>query len=402
MKFTFLIAGSEMEMRAMMAEATLFFRKWRFSVSAKKSQVVACGKSETRGLKERSWEIGGQVIQDVRSYKYLGLLFEKNGLWTKMRESNIESTENAYIPLYQIGFGEAGLHIGQSAFLWQLYAKPRLLYGAEVWSTTSQDGWQDLENAQLQGARRIFGRRANHSTIGEALHRQAQYLHICQVLNLAHVTDNSWSSELCGLLTSLGMSPSVWTAAKVATLSRNEWERKVDTLVESADNRQLFSDFPRTHSGLHYATVKTSPGQEPYIWKFDRRSTTLKFALRSRSYGLQARLHGKRNPHNLKTCRLCFSDEDETKEHHLIRCSAFVGERVAFCDALTQHLQASFSVEYKDILLAPGPSQLAYLLGRSEPHWSPLVPTMIDMLIRPYLLALADKRKRLVADLDSR
>jgi hypothetical protein len=86
-----------------------------------------------------------------------------------MRETNIENTDNAYSRLYQIGFAEAGLHIGQSAVLWNLFAEPRLLYGAEVWSVSSQEDWKDLESAQLQGARRIFGKKSNHTTIGEAL-----------------------------------------------------------------------------------------------------------------------------------------------------------------------------------------------------------------------------------------
>ena len=37
-----LIASSESEMRQLMQETTLFFPQWRFSVSAKKTQVVAC------------------------------------------------------------------------------------------------------------------------------------------------------------------------------------------------------------------------------------------------------------------------------------------------------------------------------------------------------------------------
>jgi hypothetical protein len=40
------------------------------------------------------------------------------------------------------------------------------------------------------------------------------------------------------------------------------------------------------------------------------------------------------------------------------------------------------------------------LLGRSKKHWSPQAPLLIDLLIRPYLLALAANRKRLIAGLN--
>jgi hypothetical protein len=143
----------------MMLEATNFLRKWCFSVSAKKTQVVACGKNETQGLKNRTWEIGGKVARDVSSYKYLGLHFGKDGLWTAMRKANIKSAQNSYGALYKIDFAEARLQIGQSAFLWNLFAKPLLLYGAETWSGSSKKVWQDLESAPLQGARRTLERR---------------------------------------------------------------------------------------------------------------------------------------------------------------------------------------------------------------------------------------------------
>jgi hypothetical protein len=225
-----LLASSETEMRETMRETLDFLSKWRFSVSANRTKVLACGKSETQGLKDRSWKIGGEIVHDVRSYKYLGLHFEKNGLWSKMQYSNIEKTDNAHSPLYQVGFAEAGLHIEQSAFLWTLFAKPRLLYGCEVWSVSSQKGWQELESAQLQGARRIFGKKSNHTTIGEDLHgnlgwqsvksqvasaklkfyghlcrlpdsrllkkvfsyRRGQYNQVCLALNIEKIKDDSW------------------------------------------------------------------------------------------------------------------------------------------------------------------------------------------------------------------
>jgi hypothetical protein len=276
-----LIADSEAEMKRMMLNASAFLRKWRFSVSAKKTQVVACGKGEIRGLKDRSWEIGGETVKDVRNYKYLGVNFEKNGLWTKMRETNIENTDNAYSPLYKIGFAEAGLHIGQSAFLWNLFAKPRLLYGAEVWSVSSQQGWKDLESAQLQGARRIFGKKSNHSTIGEALrgdlgwqsielqvslaklkfyghlcrlpdnrllkrvfiHRKNQYDRACQALHIDKFKDDSWYSEFCEICCSLGMPAADWDANVVANLPKGQWNTQVEKLVTLADSSRLFAGF---------------------------------------------------------------------------------------------------------------------------------------------------------------
>jgi hypothetical protein len=127
-----LIADSEKQLRDMLQTATQFFRQWRFTVSERKSQVVAFGPGETQTLHDREWQLGGVTTWDVQHSKYLGLLFEKGGRWHCMQTSNIDKAQHGYQQLYQIGFGDAGLQIGQSAFLWSLLARPKLIYGAEV------------------------------------------------------------------------------------------------------------------------------------------------------------------------------------------------------------------------------------------------------------------------------
>jgi hypothetical protein len=62
-------------------------------------------------------------------------------------------------------------------------------------------------------------------------------------------------------------------------------------------------------------------------------------------------------------------------------------------------MQNSFPQEYKDLFESTGSRQVA-LLGRSEENWSPQAALLIDLLIRPYLLALAANRIRLIAGLD--
>jgi hypothetical protein len=101
-----------------------------------------------------------------------------------------------------------------------------------------------------------------------------------------------------------------------------------------------------------------------------------------------------------KVCRLCYSGEFEAEEHFLLSCSAFYQERLTFCDTLTHEMVVAFPVEYAEISQATGTLQMRYLLGRPEEHWAKDAPLLIDLLIRPYLLALEGQRKRLLKDLD--
>jgi hypothetical protein len=199
----------------------------------------------------------------------------------------------------------------------------------------------------------------------------------------------------------LGLHADEWSVEGIGRMSGQEWASRIEKLVTSMDSCNLFASFPRTSSGLHYSHIKRTPGQEDYIWRHDRRSATINFALHSRSYCLQARFHQKAGPESVdKVCKVCTSGEDETEEHHLLRCPAFFPERIAFCDALTRQLSTEFSKEYSEFYASSSAIQMAILLGRSEQHWAPLVPVIIDMLLRPYLIALADKRKRLIKDLE--
>lgn len=86
-----------------------------------------------------------------------------------MQTSNVDKAQHVYHQLYQIGFGNAGLQIGQSAFLWSLLAKPKRLYGAEIWSPlNSETKLHNLEQLQAQAAKKAFGKAANASVIAEA------------------------------------------------------------------------------------------------------------------------------------------------------------------------------------------------------------------------------------------
>jgi hypothetical protein len=165
--------------------------------------------------------------------------------------------------------------------------------------------------------------------------------------------------------------------------------------VRKCDSELLFANFARTQSVSFYANIKQNVGQEGYIWQHDRRSTLLKFYLRSRSYGLEARMH--HGPHHAakKVCPFCTLQVHETEEHHLLRCTAFQPERSVFLDYLRTSSLTNFPVEIYEFVSAQSSKQVFYLLGRSEGHWNPEFPLLVDSLLRPFLLAPADKRKTL-------
>jgi hypothetical protein len=218
---------------------------------------------------------------------------------------------------------------------------------------------------------------------------------------VTRLTDGSWYSEICEIARGLNTGPVDLNVLRIGGITKRAWKTQIQESIIRVDTTKLFAAFSRTQSGIHYAEMKQEPGQEGYIWRHDRRSTVLKFALRSRSYRLQARIH-KKGPvlESDKFCRLCYFGEFETEEHFLLSCSAFYQERLTFCDTLTHDMAVAFPVEYAEISQATGTLQMRYLLGKTEEHWAKDAALLIDLLIRPYLLALEGQRKRLLKDLD--
>jgi hypothetical protein len=105
---------------------------------------------------------------------------------------------------------------------------------------------------------------------------------------------------------------------------------------------------PRTDSGKFYSNIKTQYGQEAYIFAHDRRSTMLKFYLRSKSFGLRARMfHGEQQSVN-KQCKLCPQGVEENEEHYLLDCPTFLPERAEFARLLLLNMQAEFGQPYSE------------------------------------------------------
>jgi hypothetical protein len=141
-----LIAGSERELRKMMAVATSFFHKWRFTVSASKTRVVAFEAGKTRGsLKDHPWSIDGRSVDEAVMYTYIGFDLEKQG-WASIIKTDCTGariSENRLASVTRVP--EVGLKVGHFARLYDTYSRPRQMYGAEIWSMTSVARLKELE-----------------------------------------------------------------------------------------------------------------------------------------------------------------------------------------------------------------------------------------------------------------
>ena len=73
-----IITDNAEELKKGLKIATNFGKKWRCKYNTKKTQVVIFGKNRKE---KHDWEIGSRKIEQVESYKYLGIEIEDKLKW---------------------------------------------------------------------------------------------------------------------------------------------------------------------------------------------------------------------------------------------------------------------------------------------------------------------------------
>lgn len=181
-----LFAESQAALQSMMTIASKFFQRWRFTVSDLKTSVVSLGHQETRDLRDRTWSMGSSTIHDVASYTYLGIEFDKSGNWLAAIRKNVERCRHSMNQLYSLTDDpDQGLEVGHLAELWGLFARSRLLYGSEIWSTHSASALESLETAQTIAGRQILGKPGGLNLTREAVYGDLGWLSVRSQLRLA-------------------------------------------------------------------------------------------------------------------------------------------------------------------------------------------------------------------------
>ena len=82
-----IITDNPQDLKKGLQIATEFGKKWRCKYNVKKTQVVLFGKNRK---KKQVWEIGSKKIDQVDSYKYLGIEIEDKLKWSLFKKRLLE------------------------------------------------------------------------------------------------------------------------------------------------------------------------------------------------------------------------------------------------------------------------------------------------------------------------
>lgn len=148
--------------------------------------------------------------------------------------------------------------------------------------------------------------------------------------------------------------------------------------------------------------MKPYYGRELYLSRDDRKSSLLKFYLRSENFGLNARTqHGLpvADTQLRKSCKLCQIGAVEDEAHFMLVCPAFSASRRIMWLNLEGHLaQQGLETVWLQLLAAQPAEQLCILLGRLGEAWNEDAAFAIDSAVRQFILHAAQQRKLLVSE----
>jgi hypothetical protein len=373
-------------LQASLDKLNSYCQTWRLEVNIEKSKVLQCCKSGR--MCNESFLIGGQTIECVQEYKYLGILFSASGSLTPARHNMHDRALKAVFKLKSCT-QDSNLPPALALKLFDQVIKPVCLYGSEIWGIEDLasskysriNGFDSLfyclpiETIQLSFCKHILGvskKTTNAAVMGELGRFPLGIDVVSNVIGFwNHATSNtanpllskavevsidldssgkcSWVSFLSKLLPILNENTSL------ANIHPNQ-------IVDKLKRRYITSwrnTLDNHHNPLGgklstYRTFKSNFCFEQYLSEVKNDSHRRSLAkLRSSNHTLAietGRYTRPITPRNERICRLCLSDEIEDECHFLLYCNTFSDLRssfiVPFLNANIKCLSSTLQIGY--------------------------------------------------------
>ena len=343
-----LLANDENELKRMLCLAAQFAEDWKLSFNHDKSNVLVVGQ---RTDKNKLWKLGGKLISEVDSYKYLGVTISRNlsdhgHIHEVTKKGNriiayIKSVIDNFDNFNRVYYGD---------ILWRTIALPSINYASAVWIPGSQSDIDKIENLQLQMARHIL--KAPRNTPRAALYGDLGWVPISTIQNsfrvkyFARILDmefHRWPKLLMNTMTCLNTVPNklrykfldcvqnilikcdlndVIDCAKVGKSPRNpHWAHSIKSIIYNIFSNEWKEEALTKSSLTSYLIIKDTPCMEKYLLDAtDFHGASLKFKIRSNTLPLDSKI-SKWTPDNDGICKLCNIDL-ENVNHFLFTCKS--------------------------------------------------------------------------------
>lgn len=356
-----LLAPSEASLQQALNVVTEFAHKWRFKLNAKKSAVMVYGRPKRKQplAWPVAWVLGGQLVNECFSYKYLGVHMQADGGFG-IHVAALTSAAKRRLGFIKHHTMRMDLPSKYGRILAMVALRPLMEYGCTTWVCQSPVAEvEQLDAVWLAACKAISGVPAYTTpevVLGDLLlqpqriRRARQVVHFYhkvvlfepssivarvyrarrqQFMSLVHdptAVGNFWISRVQESLNLLGMGDFLMDEARMEALSTLEWKDLVRFGAARATRAWWWG---RVHSapelGILRRLCPNGPRWSPHHASTTGRVRTFVTQLRAGSLPLQvckAACQYDRPGGALRICQLCWLD-DETLEHFIFVCPKF-------------------------------------------------------------------------------
>jgi len=139
-----LVAENEEEMRSMIVRLEHYIDRKGLEVNTEKTKILRFRKGGGR-WKEYKWRWKGKMIGEVKEFKYLGYVFQRNGGQEAHTKDRIKRAAAVMGQIWGIGKRRFKGDWGRRLWLFDKLIWTVLSYGVEIWGWEEREGMEKLE-----------------------------------------------------------------------------------------------------------------------------------------------------------------------------------------------------------------------------------------------------------------
>ena len=326
-----------------------YCNRWQLTVNVDKTKTVIFSRGKVRNRTRFTY--GGEHIETIDDYVYLGAKFNFNAKFNKLKARNITQSNRALFSL-SAKIKKLNLPIDIQIELYDQLILPIMLYGCEVWG---HETCAALESARLKFYKHML--RVNKSTtsakvLGEVGKMKIENIISVRMLNfwieLRNDDNHKLSFTLYNLLKRLhdaGIYQSPWLTKIKETLGKigmaflwdqnsidtNWFKSSIKQRIQDINNQDWERETNELTSCTGYRIFKCSLSLEKYLVKLDQRGriNMAKFRCGSNYLPINAgRYDG--TPWHERKCTMCDEFFLGDEFHYLFECASLRAERLQY------------------------------------------------------------------------
>ena len=294
--------------------------------------------NKTGRLIRRNFFLGSVKLENVRSYKYLGLLITPSGEIKTALDDLRSRALKAYMSLKNKLGASFRNHVDDTIGLFDSLVRPILLYGSDFWGCLKLPHNNPIENLHMHFCRQILGVQKNTSTKGVLLELgRTPLVHEARRLSIKNwerirnqdgnilvtksyensCSDNlPWNELIKKLISEHGMM------YKLSENSTTNIHNAIDNRAKDHFVQESFCEIAKPDSKLRtYSLIKNTFQREDYLTNIrntKQRQNLTKLRLSNHKLRIETGRHDKL-PKEQRTCELCNNGiEDEI--HFMVSC----------------------------------------------------------------------------------